>query len=123
MSYPFFPEINFTNFTYNGADGCSGSLESYSATQSSCNHLQSISGCCNDLSARLGIEFDRCVNNSVYGCKAANHLTPEESQVVTEFLWFLIVVGGITMIVIILTLIYKFLKCCFCRNREYSELA
>jgi hypothetical protein len=123
MSNPIFPEINFTTFSYNGTEGCAGPLASYSATQSSCSRLQTISSCCNDLSARLGIEFDRCVNNSIYGCKAATRLTPAESQVVTGFLWFLIVIGGITMVVFILTVLYKCLKCCFCRNREYSELA
>ena len=91
MSYPFFPEINITTYTYNTTEACSGPLTSYSATQSSCNHLQTISSCCEDLASRLVIEFDKCVNNSVYGCKVANNLSPQESEVLNGFYLFLIV--------------------------------
>ena len=122
MSY-IFPKINFTNFTYNLSDGCSGPVAAYSATQTPCNKLQTIASCCDELSNSLSIGFDRCLNNSIYGCKAASNLTPEESQVVTGFFWFLIVIGGVAMVIIILAALYRFIKCCFCQRSEYRELA
>jgi len=119
MSPVYYPEINFTNFTYNNSDDCSGTFDSYIASQSRC--LNTIDNCCRDMATKNNIVFDKCLNNSMYHCGVVT-LSPTTETIISAFEWTLIVLGGVTLVALVFLILRYFIRCLCCNVRGYREL-
>jgi hypothetical protein len=115
----YYPEINFTHFTYNTTDDCGGPLTAYTATQSQC--FNTIDNCCKSIATKNNVVLNNCLNNSMYHCGVVT-LSPTIENIVSSFEWTLIILGGITLVCIVFLLIRFIIRCLFCNVRGYREL-